>query len=91
MPTDDDAQKRREDCRREVLRFLALRQQLFHEAEAIRRRLNRDGADFTLDEVNAALAFLVSLENVKVNPDPLGATPHYQATAQGVLFNERNP
>jgi hypothetical protein len=84
------AQERREECRRETLRFLAERQIVAHHVKTIRRRLN-DGHehDFTDAEVEAALAFLVSDERAHRIPDPMGSTPYFQATAAGVLAHER--
>lgn len=84
------AQERREECRRETLRFLAHRQPLAHHPKAIRRGLNLGHEhDFTDDDVEAALGFLESAGLVRVVHDPLGATRHYQATAAGVLQHER--
>lgn len=84
------AQERREECRREALRFLADRQVVAHHPKAIRRGLNVGHEhDFTDDEVEAALGFLESAGLVKVVHEPLGATRHYQATAAGVLQHER--
>ncbi|WP_414664868.1 hypothetical protein [Horticoccus sp. 23ND18S-11] len=91
MPNPDAiAQERREECRRETLRFLAERQAVAHHPKTVRRRLN-DGHehDFTDADVQAALVFLVSASLAREIPDALGATRHYQATAAGVLAHER--
>jgi hypothetical protein len=87
----DNPQLRREECRREVRRYLAERQALAFPAIAIRRKLRHDGDDFTDEEIVAALEYLVSLDSphVRVRPDPDGATKYYQATSAGVLAHER--
>ncbi|MGC3991619.1 MAG: hypothetical protein QM796_18410 [Chthoniobacteraceae bacterium] len=81
---------RHELCRHEALRWLAERSPLAFSAATIRRRLNVE-FDFTSQEVEAALAFLVSFEHVSARPDDLGSTLYFQATASGVLAHERNP
>lgn len=81
-------QERREDCRHEVLGFLADRQKLAFPASAIHRRLGRI-SDFTEEEIEAAAVFLTSSELTTSTPDRLGATPYYQATSKGVLAHER--
>lgn len=84
------AQERREECRREALRFLADRQVLAHHPHAIRRGLNVGHEhDFTAAEIGAALGFLDSSGLVKSIPHKLGATLYYQATGAGVLAHER--
>lgn len=87
----DADQSRREDCRREVLRFLAERHLLAHAPRAVRNGVNRQGANYSKDEILSALDLLVGLDLVKSEPDPLGATRYFQATASGVLQNERTP
>lgn len=86
------AQERREECRRKVLGFLAERAAVAHHPKTIRRRLN-DGHenDFTDDEIEAALAFLIHLAppRAKAIPEAMGSTLHYQATSDGVLAHER--
>ncbi len=92
MSPAEQAQERREACRRAVLGFLAERQQVAQHAKTICRRLN-DGHenDYADAEVEGALAFLAGTEPplVKAIPDPMGATRYYQATAAGVLAHER--
>ncbi len=86
MPPEN--QQRREDCRREVRRYLAERPMLSMRAQAIEHMLERDFG-FTLDEVRAALVFLVSAKQVEVEPDQLGATDYFKITAAGTLAHER--
>ena len=82
-------QQRKEECRKEVRNWLAQRQALAFTNDTVRRRLNAEGNDFTQGEVNDALVFLVGRKHVGVTPDGDGATPHYQATSEGVLAAER--
>ncbi len=88
MPTD---QARREECRREVRRYLSERQALAFPVEAIERKLRIDGDDFSLEEIKAGVEFLIALDppQVKLREDGLGATRYYQATSAGVLAHER--
>ena len=82
-----------EDCRREVLRYLAERLALAFPAHAIQRKLRIDGSIFTLEEIEAALVFLLRYPDrplISEQPDCLGATSDYQATTAGVLFHERS-
>lgn len=86
------AQERREECRRDVLGFLAERQAVAHHAATIRNRLNAGHAhDYTIEEIAAALAFLAAMEpaRAKSMPEPMGSTLYWQATAAGVLAHER--
>lgn len=87
----DDQQLRREECRREVRRYLAERQALAFPAEAIQRKLRNDGDVFSLDEIEAALSFLIALDppQVKSIEVSIGATRTFQATSSGVLAHER--
>lgn len=82
-------QIRKEDARHEVLAFLAARQKLAFDAPAIHRRLARV-SDFTLGELEEAAEFLASAGLATKAPDPLGATPYFQATSAGVLAQERS-
>jgi hypothetical protein len=82
-------QERREVCREEVVRFLAERSQLKHAADAVRRGINRNGFDFTVEEVAAALQFTGSMNLVSAKPHGMGATLYYQITAAGTLACER--
>ncbi len=83
-------QERRELCRRETLRFLANRSVLAYRAETIRTALARE-FDFKIEEITAALTFLLGQKHIEREPDPQGATPYYKVTSEGILFNERNP
>lgn len=85
-------QRRREECRREARRYLAERQALAFPVDAMRRKLNIDGNDFTDEEIAEACQFLLEMvpPQVKVRPDGLGATRYYQATSAGVLEHERS-
>ena len=87
----DEAQRRREECRREVRRYLVERQALAFPIEAIQRKLRIDGDDFTIDEILSALTLLIELEppQVKIRTEALGASTYYQATSAGVLAHER--
>ncbi len=82
-------QQRREECRKEVRGWLANRQRLAFTNETIRRRVNAEGNDFSQEQINDALVFLVGRKHVAMTPDGDGATPHYQATSEGVLAAER--
>lgn len=82
-------QIRKEDARRETLRFLAERHQLAHEVSAVRRGVNRAGFDFDDTEILAALDILIGLGLVQGIRAPLGATFTFKATAKGVLEHER--
>lgn len=85
----DKEQQRREECRRETRGYLAIRAALSFEPSAIRRRLNMEGNDFTVQEVFDALMFLVSAKHVDIQRDPDGATQFYRITAEGTLAYER--
>lgn len=86
----EEIQIRRETCRREVLAFLADRPAVAHHPGAIRRRLNTvEQADYTLEEIEAALVFLVSQGFSSTERDALGATKYYQVTGAGTLHHER--
>jgi len=91
MPHPTDPQARREECRREVRRYLAERLALKFPVAAIQRKLRIDGENFTDAEIEAALAYLGALHDphVRETPDPDGSTKYYQATAAGVLAHER--
>jgi len=83
-----NTQEKREDCRREVRRYLADRPSLAFRTETIRRNVDRE-FDFTLDEVRDALAFLASAKQVEIEPESLGATEYFKITAAGILAHER--
>lgn len=86
----DAEQIRREECREGCLRFLATRNLLAHSCDAVRRGVNREGADFDFTEVLSALNFLVGKEFASVSPAALGASKAYQVTADGTLHYERS-
>jgi len=91
-PDAAGAQERREECRRDVLAFLAVRQAVASHPKTILRGLNAGHEhDYALDEISAALAFLTATEPPLVAGlvEKLGATKYYQATAAGVLTHER--
>lgn len=94
MPSNpQDEQRRREECRREVLGYLAERQALAFPAAAIQRKLRIDGNDFALPEIELAVEFLIGFTPdplVRVIHDPLGGTKNYKVTTAGVIFHERN-
>lgn len=86
----DEKQERKEECRREVRGYLAARPALAFRARSIRERLEREN-HFSQQEVDDALANLLSGGHVIKQPDPDGATPYFQITREGTLFHERNP
>ncbi len=89
--TDLD-QERRDECRQVVLEFLASRQAVAHHPQTICRRLNAGHLhDFTVEEIEAALAFRVSAQHAVIVYPEGGSTQYYQATATGVLAHERGP
>lgn len=86
----DEAQERRELCRREVLRYCADRSVLAFRAETIRNALHRE-FNFTIDEIKAALQFEHGAGRLQVEPHAQGATKFYRVTSDGILFHERTP
>lgn len=90
MHNPDLDQERREECRGAVREFLAARQAVSFHAKDILRGLNAGREhDFTLDEIEAALVFLVDLGDARILRHRDGATKFHQATSQGVLYAER--
>lgn len=85
-----DLQERREECRREVLRYCASRSVLAFKAETIRNALHRE-FNFTIEEIGAALEFERGAERLLVEPHAQGATKYYRVTSDGILFHERSP
>lgn len=83
------SQEAREDCRREVLNYLANRPAVALSRDSIRRGLKNEG-DFEDSEILHACSFLVSLDFIKSEPASMGATLYYQITAEGTLHHERN-
>ena len=88
MGKAEQEQLRKEDARRAVLRYLAIREGLSFSLGAIVAGLRHEGA-FDEDEVKAALHFREGLGHVRKDPDAVGSTPYWQATAPGVLAHER--
>lgn len=83
-----EAQLRREECRREVRAYLAERPVLAMRLAAIVRGV-REAGGFAEAEVEAALGFLYDLEQVKQLRPEIGATVSWQITARGTLAYER--
>ena len=86
------SQSQREDLRHAVREQLVTAQTVALTADMVRRRVDRArllNFDAPPSDVEAALALLVSLGQATEQPDPLGATKYYQATAAGVLAHER--
>ena len=90
MSSQEKQQRRREQCRREVLAYLANRSVATLSADAIFEALKRKFR-FTIEEVKAGLEFHRSAGRILAQPDPFGATLYYKVTADGILFHERNP
>lgn len=88
MPTPDELQLRREDCRRAVRTYLYARQAVAQSAPTVTRGLGIEH-DFSLAEVTAALRFLVDLNQLKIPANPMGAIEHFQINAAGILAEER--
>ena len=92
MAADPLEQERHDQCRQAVLEFLAARLAVAHHPQTILRRLNAGHVnDFTIAEVEAALAFRVSAQQAVIVYPEGGSTKYYQATAAGVLAHERGP
>lgn len=81
---------RREEARRECLRFLASRNLLAHSPRAIRNGVNREGFDFSEAEILGALQGLASGGYAMARTSVLGSSQTYQATLEGQLLHERN-
>lgn len=81
--------ERNEEVRYAVRQYLAERPSIAQMTSTIRQRLAMEN-DFTYAEVQAALEFLVSLEQVKLTVSKLGSSKYYQITAAGTLAHERN-
>lgn len=88
MPSPDDIQLRREDCRRAVRAYLYARQAVAQSAATVTRGLTMEH-DFTLAEVSSALRFLHDLQQLKIPENSMGAIEHFQITARGILAEER--
>jgi hypothetical protein len=87
MNENERQQLRREECRKEVLAYLAERPGLALSADAITRGLRQYG--YSLADVTAALIFKRDKGHVKCEPDADGATLYFQVTAEGTLAHER--
>ena len=85
----DKEQLRREEIRRAVRAHLVERPGLSQGPSTIRLSLRHTILNVTIDEVNAAITFLVSLRHLEVVKEPLGATEYFRATAEGTLAHER--
>lgn len=83
--------QRNEECRNEVLTYLAQRQGIAQSAATIHRRVNREN-NFTIAEVEAALGFLRGFNPplVRAQHDELGSSQFWQVTSEGVLHYERS-
>lgn len=91
MSTPEEQQIHRESLRTDTLAWLADRSLLAHHPKAIHRGLTQGGiAAYSLDEVEAALAFLASCGYVTSETPPMGATKYYRITAEGILAHERS-
>jgi len=90
MPTDP-ALIALQDLRRDVRHYLATRPTIAQEPGVIHRHVRRE-RPCTLEQVEAALQFLATLDPPQVKPerDPLGASQYYQITAAGTLADERD-
>lgn len=87
MPDDDD-QMTREDARHAVLAALHARPTGAFNARMIHAVfVARHG--FPFRAIEDACTFLTSAGLLKAVPDGLGATLHYQITADGILAHER--
>ena len=86
------AQTRRTRCRDDSLAYLAQRPRLSYAPAVIRQRLSDDlQTDYTQDEVDDALAFLVNAGEAQIERQHRhGTLRYYQATAAGILAYERS-
>lgn len=87
-----DPKKQNEALRFAARETLAARAGVALDLRGIRRRIDQEKlVDFTYtdDDLRAALAVLISLRQVAVSHSTLGATEHFQATAEGILAFER--
>jgi len=92
MPTPQEIQQeRRENARRAVRAYLAERSALAFHPRTILNRVNEGHAnDFTEEEINAALAFLVGDGQAEKSHEKLGATLYFKITSKGVIEHERD-
>ena len=83
----DPDQTRREDLRWRVLEALYRRPTAAFEATTIRTVLIK-GHDYSIHEVEAALAFLMGEDFICDRRDPMGRTSNFQIKSKGVLAFE---
>jgi len=81
--------EKNEEIRNEALAYLATRQGVKQTSATILRRLNKEN-NFTILELEAALAFLTGLGLVESQHEGLGSSRYYGVTSAGVLHYERN-
>lgn len=82
----------KELIRQTVLEYLAQRAAAAYQAEQIARMINlRNLFDeqLSVDDVQEALAFLVSAGYATMTHGTMGSSKHYQVTADGTLAYER--
>jgi hypothetical protein len=87
------SQPQREEMRYAVREQLVAAQTVALTAEMMFRRVQRARIvdfKFEVGDIEAALGLLVGLGQAKETAASLGATKFYQATAAGVLAQERN-
>lgn len=90
MSPEKLAQLRREDARRLARKFLAERPGTAHPPERVAKRVNTEaGEDFTVEEIEAALNFLLDLGQICPVQASLGASTEWRITAAGTLAHER--
>lgn len=90
MSSEAQEQERREQCRREVLRYCAIRSVLAFKAETIRNMLRRE-FNFTIEEITAALEFENGAGRLQIEKHGQGVTKFYRVTSTGILFHEDQP
>ena len=79
-----------EELRHVILEILAHRHPAALAEHVIARQVRTElGRVMTAEAILSALAVLKGLNLVGMEPDPLGATSYWQATAAGVLQYER--
>lgn len=84
----NEQQQRREDCRREVLAYLATRAAVALGVPSVKRGLSAEW-DFTEYEVLHAAQFLMSDGLIVEHVEKLGSSRYYQITANGIRAHER--
>lgn len=81
--------KENQQCRTDVLEYLAARPRIAQSAETITRKLSRENPEYSQADVSDALEFLVGLSYVRRGTDALGGISYYQIAPQGTLYIER--